>query len=70
MAIQTAVTWEDIRAELGRRRVTVAEVALKAGVGYSRFSTLLNSDAITQPTPAFAEQVLAAIQQVADEKGR
>ena len=63
-----AVGWEDVRAAMARRRVTVQEVADRLGVKYSRFSTILNADGETNPTPEFAERVLRAIEDAAAEK--
>lgn len=62
------LTWADIRAEIGRSRVTVQQIADRLGVKVARFSTILNADSETNPTPEFAERVIKAIRAVAGER--
>lgn len=61
-------TWADIRAEIGRSRVTVQQIADQLGVKVARFSTILNADFETNPTPEFAERVLEAIRSIAERR--
>lgn len=68
MTTPQPATWADIRAEIGRSRVTVQQIADRLGVKVARFSTILNADSETNPTPEFAERVLGAIRELAGER--
>lgn len=68
MVTGTALGWRDLKAEMTRHQVTVAEVAMRLGYGYARFSTILASEDETTPLKPFAERVLAAIEEIASEK--
>ena len=68
MTVGTTYGWRDLKAEMTRHGVTVAEVAQQMGYGYARFSTILASEDETQPLRQFAERVLAAVEEIAAVK--
>lgn len=61
--------WRDLRAEMTRENVTLAEVADQLGLSYAKFATLMAAEAESQPSPDFFEKVMAAIPAAAAAKG-
>lgn len=61
MTTTTTPRWRDLRAEMTRADLRMADVAERLGLSYAKFATLMAAEVESQPTPEFAERVLAAI---------
>lgn len=70
MTVAVDTSWDDIRAQMARHRVSTQAIADGLALSYSRFSTILNSDAETDPKPEFAARVYEIIRVAAEKKGR
>lgn len=68
MTTNAVATWDEIRAEMARHRVSTAVIATGLGLSYARFSTILNADAETNPKPEFAARIHEIIRTAAAEK--